>query len=391
MTFRPCAVGERSRIQSLSNAVKVAAPVHDAAPVVGPRLRTGWLVAMVLIIGTLQYLATSGQKEWLYILQRLYYIPVLLAGLVMGLRGGLGIALLAGAAFATGAPSIWTVSRVDALDQCLETCVFCLVGGLSGALTDRYRKQETNLRRTTNQLRGAHQELESNFERMKRAERIYALAQLSAGLAHEIRTPLASLEGAAALVQRETQSEERRREFLDIIQKESRRLNRLLTTFLEFARPKQPDLQRVEIGEVLDSVILLVRHAGDTSRLELRKQIEPGLPTLECDPERMKQVLLNLITNASQAMPNGGTVLLEAQRNGASIDINVHDQGCGIDEENLERIFDPFFTTKESGTGLGLSVAHQIVSQHHGMLTIARNSPQGVTVRVSLPLQLGQV
>jgi signal transduction histidine kinase len=240
-------------------------------------------------------------------------------------------------------------------------------------------------------LRGAHQELESNFEKMKRAERIYALAQLSAGLAHEIRTPLASLEGAAALVQRETQSEERRREFLDIIQKESRRLNRLLTTFLEFARPKQPDLQRVEIGEVLDSVILLVRHARDTSRLELRKQIEPGLPTLECDPERLKQVLLNLITNASQAMPHGGTVLLEAQRNGTSIDIDVHDQGGGIDEENLERIFDPFFTTKESGTGLGLSVAHQIVSQHQGMLTIVRNSPQGVTVRVSLPLQLGQV
>jgi len=77
----------------LSNAVKVAAPVHDAAPVVGPRLRTGWLVAMVLIIGTLQYLATSGQREWLYVLQRLYYIPVLLAGLVMGLRGGIGIAL----------------------------------------------------------------------------------------------------------------------------------------------------------------------------------------------------------------------------------------------------------------------------------------------------------
>jgi two-component system sensor histidine kinase HydH len=346
---------------------------------------------MVLILGTLQYLATSGQREWLYILQRLYYIPVLLAGLVMGWRGGLGIALLAGAAFAIGTPSIWTVSRVDALDQCLETCVFCLVGGLSGALTDRYRKQETNLRRTTNQLRGAHQELESNFEKMKRAERIYALAQLSAGLAHEIRTPLASLEGAAALVQRETQSEERRREFLDIIQKESRRLNRLLTTFLEFARPKQPDLQRVEIGEVLDSVILLVRHARDTSRLELRKQIEPGLPTLECDPERLKQVLLNLITNASQAMPHGGTVLLEAQRNGTSIDIDVHDQGGGIDEENLERIFDPFFTTKESGTGLGLSVAHQIVSQHQGMLTIVRNSPQGVTVRVSLPLQLGQV
>jgi len=107
---------------------------------------------------------------------------------------------------------------------------------------------------------------------------------------------------------------------------------------------------------------------------------------LECDPEQLKQVLLNLLMNANQAMPHAGIVLLEAQRRGTSVDIDVHDQGCGIDEENLDRIFDPFFTTKGNGTGLGLSVAHQIVSQHSGTLTIVRNSPQGVTMRVSLPL-----
>jgi len=371
----------------LSNDTKVLAPSKHLAPVLVHRLRIGWLVAMVLILGTLQYLATSSQKEWLYIVQRLYYIPVLLGGLIIGWRGGLGIALLAGVAFAIGTPSIWTVSRVDVLDQCLEIGVFCLVGGLSGVLTDRHRKQETTVRSTNDELRQAHQELEKNFENMKRVERIYALAQLSAGLAHEIRTPLASLEGAAALVQRETLSEEERHEFLDIIQKETRRLNRLLTSFLEFARPRNPDLQRVDIGEVLDSVLLLVRHAGDTGRLELRKQIEPGLPMLECDPEQLKQVLLNLVMNANQAMPHGGTVLLEARRDGANISIDVHDQGSGIDEDNLDRIFDPFFTTKENGTGLGLSVALQIASQHRGILTIARNSPQGVTVRLSLPLQ----
>ena len=309
----------------------------------------------------------------------------------MGWLGGFGIALLAGGAFVNGTPPIWTVGRVDALDQCLEVCVFCLVGGLSGVLTDRHRRQGGALRKTSNQLRQADQELEKNIERMKRAERIYALAQLSAGLAHEIRTPLASLEGAATLLQRETQSEEQRREFLDIIHKESRRLNRLLTRFLEFARPRQPDLKMVEIGEILDSVIILVRNGGDMSRLELQKRIQPGLPMLECDPEQLKQVLLNLVMNASQAMPQGGAVLLEAQRLGTNVDIDVHDQGGGIDEENLDRIFDPFFTTKENGTGLGLSVAHQIVSQHRGALTIVRNSPQGVTVRVSLPLHPDQI
>jgi signal transduction histidine kinase len=192
-------------------------------------------------------------------------------------------------------------------------------------------------------------------------------------------------------VQRETKSEERRREFLDIIQKESRRLNRLLTSFLEFAKPRPPDLKMVEIGEVLDSVIILVRNAGDAGRLELRRQIQPGLPMLECDPEQLKQVLISLVMNASQAMPHGGAVTLEAQLDGTSINIDAHDQGGGIDEENLEQIFNPFFTTKESGTGLGLSVAHQIISQHGGTLTIVRNSAQGVTVRVSIPLRRSQI
>ena len=359
-------------------------------PVTRHRMWAGWLAAIVLILGALQYLAVPSQMHWIYVIQRLYYIPTVLAGLIMSWRGGLGIALLAGVVFAIGTPSIWTVSRVDVLDQILEICMFCLVGVLSGVLTDRHRKQEAILQRTSDQLRQAHRELEENFERMKRAERIYALAQLSAGLAHEIRTPLASLEGAASLVQRETQSTEQRREFLAIIQKESQRLNRLLTSFLEFAKPRQPDLKMAKIGEVLDSVIVLVRNACDTGRLELRRHIQPGLPMLECDPEQLKQVLLNLVTNACQAMPQGGIVLLEAGPNETGINIDVHDQGGGIDKENLERIFDPFFTTKESGTGLGLSVAHQIVSQHAGTLTIVRNSPQGVTVRVSLPLRHGQ-
>jgi len=357
----------------------------------GPGTEEGWrlqamLLAVVATIGVLQYLTPLTAAHWLYILQRLYYIPIVLVGLRMGLRGGLTIAFLSGIAFMIGTPSIWTVSRVDVLDQCLETCIFCLVGGVAGALTDRQRRQELTLRRTSAQLDQAHRELRENFETMKRDERLYALGQLSAGLAHEIRNPLASIEGAAAVVQRERESAERRREFLDIIQKESRRLNQLLTSFLNFARPSLPDLKAVEIDGLLDSVMVLARHAGETSRWELKKDIQPGLSQLVCDPEQLKQVLLNLIMNAMQAMPQGGTVLLAAREDRRKVMIDVQDQGCGISAHNLDRVFDPFFTTKETGTGLGLSVAHQIVNRHGGTLTVARNSPGGVTMRISLPL-----
>ncbi|MGO8735522.1 MAG: sensor histidine kinase [Terriglobia bacterium] len=355
-----------------------------------PGAQEGWLwrsliLVVVAVIGVFHFSTPLSAAHWIYILQRLYYIPIVLAGLSMGLRGGLAVAFLSGIAFVIGTPPIWTVSKVDVLDQCLEICVFCLVGGVAGVLTDRQRKQDRALRETAEELRRAHQELRENFEGMKRAERLYALGQLSAGLAHEIRNPLASIEGAAAVVQRERVSEERRREFLDIIQKESRRLNRLLTSFLSFARPTPPDLKTVEIDGLLDSVIVLAQHAGETRRRDLKKDIQPGLWRLECDPEQLKQVLLNLVMNAIQATPQGGTVLLTAREDGNKVTIDVHDQGCGISDDCLDRVFDPFFTTKETGTGLGLSLAHQIVSQHGGTLTVASNSPDGVTMRVSLP------
>jgi two-component system, NtrC family, sensor histidine kinase HydH len=188
-------------------------------------------------------------------------------------------------------------------------------------------------------------------------------------------------------MQRVTLAEERCHELLDIIQKESRRLDRLLTSFLDFAKPRRPDLKVVQIDDLFNSVIALAQHAGNHRGLELRKDTLPGLSTLECDPEQLKQVLLNLIMNAIQAMPQGGTIVLAARQNGNAVTIDVHDQGCGISEDNLDRVFDPFFTTKETGSGLGLSVAHQIVRRHGGMLTIARNSPEGATVRISLPLK----
>jgi signal transduction histidine kinase len=317
----------------------------------------------------------------------LYYIPIVYAALADGWRGGLTAALISGVGFMIGTPAIWTVAPAEKLDQVLEICVFCMVGGVAGVLSDRRRRQEWILRRTTAQLDRAHHQLRENFEAMKRTEQLSALGQLSAGLAHEIRNPLASIEGAATVMQRDLQNQERRREFLEIIQKETRRLNRLLTNFLDFAKPRQPDLKIVAINGLLDSVMELAQHAVQNGRLELElvKEVQPDLQTVRCDEEQIKQVLLNLVMNAIQAMPQGGRVVLAAQRSGSEVAIDVQDQGSGISSGNVERVFDPFFTTKPMGSGLGLSIAHQIVTQHGGAVKITRNSAAGLTVRVLLP------
>jgi two-component system sensor histidine kinase HydH len=343
----------------------------------------------ILAIGVLNYLAPQSRALWHGIFQHLFVLPVVIAGLFFGWRGGLAAAAFAASCFlphVLKTQSGQAVPEGYLVDQIAEMIDMVLVGLITGVLADLQSKQKRALERTTRQLSAVYQELQENFERLKRSERLYAIGQLSAGFAHELRNPLASIAGAAGVLQRSQAPEEKRHECLEIVVKETHRLNHLLTRFLDFARPRPPQYQDVDAGVVLDSIIELAAHAVDRRPIVIRKQVAPGMPALECDPEQLKQVLLNLIINAIQAMPEGGEVVVLARPREGKAVIAVQDQGCGVSPEHLDRIFDPFFTTKENGTGLGLSVAHQIVAQHGGILAAAKNPDRGMTFTVTLPL-----
>ena len=340
----------------------------------------------ILLVSTFHLVVPLSHFHWHNVIQHLYYLPILYAGLSLGWRGGLGAALLAGI---SNAPhNILTISDSPgySIDQILDVPVFCAAGVLTGVLAERGRKQRADLERTTRRLTEVYAQLQDNFERMKRAERLFALGQLSAGLAHEIRNPLASIAGAAGILQRNVRLEQKDDECLSIIAKECQRLQRLLTQFLGFARPRAPRYQDTELEVLLDSVLALAAHAVGGRPIALAKEIPPGIPHAECDPELIKQVILNLVINAIQATPDGGRILLAAGTGDGRAWIKVTDEGCGISAADRDRIFDPFFTTKTGGTGLGLSVAHQIVEQHGGILTAEANASKGMTFSVSLPV-----
>jgi two-component system sensor histidine kinase HydH len=327
-----------------------------------------------------------GLIDVYYITQRLYYVPVVYAGFHFGWRGGLAASLFASLVYLPQIAGIWRLHPRYTINQYIEMLLFCVVGVLTGILADRERARKKILQETASEMARLYAELQDNFERMKRAERLSALGQLSAGLAHEIRNPLASIDGATAVLQREPRSEERRAEFLQIIQKECRRLNRLLTNFLSFAKPSAPEYRTIAVEQLLDSVITLAENANRGNAIVLRKQIPENAPAVEGDPEQLAQVLLNLTINAMQAMPEGGEILISSYRDERYVAIEVRDQGCGVSHGDLERIFDPFFTTKGSGTGLGLAVAHQIIQQHGGVLTARRNPDRGMTFSLQMPL-----
>jgi len=324
------------------------------------------------------YLTPPELLLWHNIFQRLYYLPVVYAAISFGTPGGLAAAAIAALCYIPHIVLTWHGWRDYSANQYAEIVVFFLVASVTGILSDRSRRRERELRRV-------YRELESSFEQIRRADRLSAIGQLSAGLAHEIRNPLASIEGAAEILSQDSTSQEMRGEFLAIIGKECRRLNRLLGELLDFARPRPPERRPVQIERLLDNVIALVAHVAEKNGIRLRKQVAAGLAPVVADPEQITQVLLNLTINAAQAMPRGGEILLAAGAENGGLAVRVRDQGEGVAEGDLERIFDPFFTTKSDGTGLGLSVAHQIVSQHGGAIRAERNPEGGMTFSVWLP------
>jgi two-component system sensor histidine kinase HydH len=308
-----------------------------------------------------------------------YAVPVALAAVLDGWRGGwIVCGLSAAAVFAFSTNQAITTRFLECLALFLLACV-------TAATTGRERRLLRHYQQVADQLSGVYEKVQANFEGMKRAERLSAIGQLSAGLAHEIRNPLASISGAAAILARSQNLDQRNTRCLEIIGSECERLNGLLTNFLNFARPRPPRLQTIQLEPVLNNVLELASHGVRGKAVHFEKQVKPGLQPVECDPEQLEQVLLNLMINAIEASPEGGTVTLSAGADEDRIAIGVVDRGHGVAPAHIDRLFDPFFTTKEHGTGLGLPVAHQIVRQMGGSLLAQANPDQGMTFSVVLP------
>ena len=223
--------------------------------------------------------------------------------------------------------------------------------------------------------------------RTLRAERLAAVGTLAAGLAHEVRNPLNSatlqLDVLSRRLDRGDATPESVRPVAEIVREELRRLERLVNDFLAFAHPRPPDLKPVDLPELCRTVATLVAPEAEAAAIAVVTDLGPDLPVLRADPEGLRQVLLNLVRNAMEAMPHGGALTLRCRRAGDAVDIEVHDTGVGCADE--APIFDAFFTTKPQGTGLGLTIVHRIVADHGGTLQV-RSRPGDTAFTVSLPL-----
>lgn len=344
-----------------------------------------FIALMILLLAVLSMAVPVSYIAAHNILHHLNFIPLMMAGMLFGRRGAIVASLLAAGVNAPLIARNWIAWPLDSQDQIVELSIFSAAGLIAGCLSDRERAHRHNLEQTKRELEKVYLELRENVASMKKAERLLAAGQLAACLAHEIRNPLASISGAAGILRRAAAPPEFLEDSLDIIHRESQRLNKLLTGFLNFAKPRSLRLQSADPDAILHSVASLACHAADVSNISLAHDAIPDCPEIECDTEQIRQVLLNLVINAIDASPSGSQIRLRTMVGPNRISIEVEDKGTGIPEEIADRIFDPFFTTKAKGTGLGLAVSSTIVEQHCGAMSFYRNSNGGTTFRVELP------
>jgi two-component system, NtrC family, sensor histidine kinase HydH len=348
--------------------------------------KTAYIAIVILLLAVATWFTPPHAVELHNILHHLNFLPLMIAGMVFGWRGALAALVFAAVVQAPSIARHWTSWPMDAQDQIVELSIFGAAGMIAGFLSDGERVQRMRVETTKAELEHVYIELRQKIEQMKKAERLSAVGQLAASLAHEIRNPLASISGAAGILKRGNATADNTDECLGILEKESQRLNKLLTNFLDFARPRLPRYQQVNAGSLIESVASIARHAAILHDVELLVDQSMSVRTIECDPEQLKQVLLNLILNAVQATEGHGTVHIRSHDQADRIFIEVCDEGTGIMPDQQEKIFDPFFTTKENGTGLGLAIAANIVEQHGGSLTGENNSGKGMTFCIELPV-----
>ena len=247
------------------------------------------------------------------------------------------------------------------------------------------------LERTIAELHDSQRHLVETEEQLLHSEKLASMGQLAAGVAHEINNPLGTVLLYSHLLLRQLGPDDPRRQDLRVIAQEAERCRHIVRGLLDFSRQSKPRYELCDLNGLIRETIAVMERQEAFARLRVLLDLSPELPQTWLDPEQVRQALINIIENAVEAMPDGGTLTVESRlaNDGRAIVVVISDTGCGISEENLERIFHPFFTTKQigKGTGLGLAIVYGIVKAHRGAVSVDSKVGAGTTVTVSLPVR----
>jgi signal transduction histidine kinase len=315
-----------------------------------------------------------GHVHWLHAVHgRFCYIPIVIAAAWFGLRGGLYTATVISILIFPYV--LGTTGDIhDFAAEIADILFYYAIAILVGILVDR---ENAALR-----LR------EEAQRQVEQSQKLSLVGQLAAGVAHEIKNPLTSIKGAADILMAEDTSLGEREEFKEILNTEIRRIDATVAEFLEFARPKEIELHRLDLAESLRPAVRQVQALAAKRDISVEAVLETGV-YVNGDAEKLHQMTFNLLLNGVQASCEGSKVHVSIETANGHARVITSDWGMGMTESDLRRIFEPFFTTKPSGTGLGLAVVRAIVEAHGGDVFVKSRKGEGTTVEVRLPIQNG--
>jgi two-component system sensor histidine kinase HydH len=340
------------------------------------------LVLAYLLIG---YTQGINSRYWVVLM-----IPVLSASTALGVFGTLLFSMAAVGAYLSFLLHVdWSIYKMDpqdVSDLVMRVVFLAMVGNLANTLAEELRIQSQQHRRTAEQLAEANAQIQEAEEAVRRSDRLAALGQLSAGLAHELRNPMGTIKASSEMLSKNLSAEnEVAREVAGFITTEVDRANSLITRFLQFARPLELRLQAADLGQTLDRAIAAAER--ETPQVTIYKNYAPEIPPFPFDAELLERVFYNLVLNAAQATAPGGAVTVKTRAAGGTAEVAVIDRGVGIDAKQLGSIFNPFFTTKPQGVGLGLAIVSKIVDVHGGKIAVESEPGKGSIFRVQLPME----
>jgi two-component system sensor histidine kinase HydH len=357
-------------------------------------LRICIILVFITSISLFHYLAPLHLHYLHDIFQRIYYLPIILSALWFGLRGGLACSLLVSIAYAPHILFQWGEHMAIGMEKYLEIVLYNIVGGVTGLLAQREQEKSRELQKTAEGLEASYNKLQQQSERiiaieekLRRAEKLSTLGEMSAVLAHEIRNPLGSIRGTAEILRDDYKPGDPKYEFIEIQIKETERLNRVVEDFLRMSKPQPVEMQVCSVREELETVVALTSNDAIERNVAITLHSPTDTPAVVGDGEKLRQAFLNIIINALQATPGGGRVDIDVRQVDSRLEIRFRDTGPGIEPDALKRIFEPFFTTRPEGTGLGLAITKKIIEGHGGTLDVESEPGQGATVIVRLPLQ----
>ena len=365
----------------------------------GPRGRA-YSVVVKILLATLVVQHTGGINSSYYLI---YYLPVVTAAMDFGALGTLAWTAVTSLAYCSHLlPALpeYELAWVDVTELAIRNLFFFLAAIVINRIVTESRRQALRYQLLAETLADTNRRLAEAQAEARRIDRLAALGQLSAGLAHELRNPLAVIKGSAEMLTKKLKSDEPlTSELADNISSEVNRLNALVTRFLDFARPSQLEKRPEDIAALVDRTLKEVHDRYPDAPVIVERQYAKGLPPISIDAELCERVFTNLFLNAYEAFAGAGgrirvaisemndsTGVREGSRRGTMIEIE--DNGPGIPVELREQIFNPFFTTKKSGTGLGLAIVSKIVDDHRGWIRVSdphSGQPKGTCFKVFLP------